>query len=305
MAQENPGLVFWIIAGGAAAATVYMLWRFLGFVRRDRFVEDTPIVRIRSAAQGYVHVQGRVAPCSGESTVSPLSGRSCVWWDYQVARRCRNAKGQTQWSVIDRACSVAPFTLADEDGQCLVGPVGADIAPTSRDVWFGDTPKPLGPPPAFRSFLTSELEYRYTERLITPGAHVSVLGEFRSHAEGIEIEQQVRTLLDSWKNDQALLLQRFDRDHDGHIDAEEWEAARAAARAQVQASTLRSPSQRISVVAQTTHGEPFLIAPLDAQQLVRRERRHATVSLFMSALFVALTAWAIHKALAIHALASG
>jgi hypothetical protein len=300
LAHQNPELMFWIIAGGAALATVYALWRFLGFVRRDRFVEDTPIVRIRSAAQGYVHVQGRAAPPPGEPSLSPLTARPCVWWDYQVSRRCRNSKGQTEWSVVEQARSVAPFVLADEDSQCLVGPVGADIAPTSRDVWFGDTPKPAGPPPAFRSLLKPELEYRYTERLIAPGARLSVLGEFRSHSEGIEIEQQVRSLLDSWKKDQALLLQKFDRNHDGHIDAEEWEAARAAARAQVEATTLRSPSERISVVAQTTHGEPFLIAPLNAQQLVRRERRYATVSFVMSVLFVALTAWAIHKALAIH-----
>ncbi len=300
MVQQNPGLVFWIIAGGAASATAYTLWRFLGFVRRDRFVEDTPIVRIRSAAQGYVHVQGRAGPPPGERSASPLTGRPCVWWDYQVARRYGNSKGQTQWRVVEQARSVAPFVLADEDSQCLVGPVGADIAPTSRDVWFGDTPKPAGGPPASRSLLQPELEYRYTERLIAPGAHLSVLGEFRAHSEGIEIEPQVRSLLDSWKNDQVLLLQKFDRNHDGHIDAEEWEAARAAARAQVQASLLGSPSQRICVVAQTTHGEPFLIAPLNAQQLVHRERRYATVSLFASVLFVALTAWAIHKALAIH-----
>jgi hypothetical protein len=126
-----------------------------------------------------------------------------------------------------------------------------------------------------------------------------VLGEFRSHSEAGEIDDQVRKLLASWKGDQATLLEKFDRNHDGHIDADEWEAARAAARAQVEAAPLHSPIERISVVGQTTHGEPFLIAPLDEQQLVSRERRYAVVSLMVSVLFVTLTAWAIHKALTI------
>jgi hypothetical protein len=301
MADQNPELVFWTLAGGSALATAYMLSRFLAFVRRDRFIEDTPLVRIRSAAQGYVRIQGRAGPPPGEDIAAPLSGRVCVWWDYEIAQKQTNSKGETHWSTVERAKSVAPFTLADTESQCLVGPVGADITPTSHDTWFGTTPRPMAPPPERRTLLTREQDYRYTERLIAPGAHLSVLGEFRSHSEAGEIDEQIRALLASWKSDQATLLQKFDRNHDRHIDADEWEAARAAARAQVEATTLHSPIERISVVGQTTHGEPFLIAPLNEQQLVSRERRYAVISLIVSVLFVTLTVWAIHKALMIHA----
>jgi len=300
MTDQNAELVFWAMAGGCGLATAYMVSRFLAFVRRDRFIEDTPLVRIRSAAQGYVRIQGRAGPPHGENTAAPLSGRPCVWWDYQIARKETNSKGGTEWNVVDQAQSVAPFTLADSDGQCLVGPVGAEVTPTSQDTWFGNTPQPTAPPPEARPFLTSEQNYRYTERLIAPGARLSVLGELRSRSEGIEMDEQVRKLLTTWKSDQALLLQKFDRNHDGHIDAEEWEAVRAAARAQLDADALRSQIERVSVVAQTTHGEPFLIAPLDERQLLRRERRYAAMSLFMSVLFVTLAAWAIHKALTVH-----
>ena len=71
---------------------------------------------------------------------------------------------------------------------------------------------------------------------------------------------------------------------------------RAAAREQVEAS-LASKEQRVSVVGQTTHGEPFLIAPLDGQHLVKREKQHAALALAASVVLALLTAWAAQKAL--------
>jgi len=293
---------FWFLTGLSALATAYAAYRFLAGVRRDRYVADTPLVKIRSAAQGYVRIEGRAGPPPGETVAAPLSGRACVWWEFEVARRQRNSKGQSEWCAIERAASVAPFTLSDADAQCLVGPVGADVTPTARDVWYGAEPRPDGPPPPGRTLLVIEQDYRYTERLIAPGAHLSVLGELRSHSEVTQIEEQVRTLLDAWKHDQATLLQRFDRNRDGHLDADEWETARAAARAAVEGDSGRA-IERTTVVAQTSHGEPFLIAPLDGAQLLRREQRYAMVSLIASLVFVALTVWALHRAMTIQVLA--
>jgi hypothetical protein len=297
VANYNSDVFFWTAAGFCALASGYTLARFLSFVRRDRFISDTPLAKIRSAPQGYVRLEGRAGPSPGEDSAAPLSGRPCVWWQYQIARRYRNAKGQTEWSTVDSRTSVAPFTLTDGDGQCLVGPVGADVTPTISDTWFGESEQPDGPPPAHRSLLTPEHEYRYSERLIAPGAQLSVLGEFRSQSATGDIDRQVQELLASWKHDQAALLSKFDRNHDGRIDGDEWEAARAAARAQVEATVLKSPTDRISCVAQTTHGEPFLIAPLDQQQLHRRERRFEAVSLLASVVFLVLAVWAVRRAL--------
>jgi hypothetical protein len=224
-----------------------------------------------------------------------------VWWDYRIAEKYRDSRGRTEWRTIEQARSVCPFVLADAEGQCLVGPVGADVTATSHDTWFGDTAKPSGAPTQPGGLLALEKDYRYTERLIAPGAHLSVLGEFRSQSGEAELEQQVHDLLASWKQDQAQLLQRFDRNHDGQIDGEEWEAARAAARAEVESKLTQSPTARVGVVSQTRHGEPFLIAPLSEQLLVRRERLYGAASLLMSVVLVALAAWAIHRALGIHA----
>ncbi len=130
--------------------------------------------------------------------------------------------------------------------------------------------------------------------MICPGAHLTVLGELRSHSALDSIEQEVGRIIVGWKQDQAARLAKFDRNHDGQLDADEWQAARAAAREQGEAS-LGSRNARLSVVGQTTHGEPFLIAPLDTKNLVRREKHRAALALAASVLLALLTAWAAQE----------
>jgi E3 Ubiquitin ligase len=293
---------YWGLAALCAAATAYAVYRFLAGMRRDRFVTDTPLAHIRSAAQGYVRLEGQAAaPPEGEST-APLSGQPCVWWDFRIERRREEReRNRPEWMTVESASSVTPFRLRDADGECLVGPIGADVTPSSHETWYGDTSRPMAPvAPALgraRSALGSqEHTYRYTERLIAPGTHLTVLGQLRSQSAIESIDDAVREMLSSWKHDQAALLAKFDRDHDGQLDAEEWEAARAAARAEVEAN-LGSKASRVSVVGQSTHGEPFLIAPLDGAHLQIREKRRAQLALAASLLLAMLTLWAMQKAL--------
>ncbi|HWF99482.1 MAG TPA: GIDE domain-containing protein [Steroidobacteraceae bacterium] len=278
------------------AGTAYAVSRVFLSLRRDRFAADTPLAHIRSAAQGYVHLEGEAGPPPEGPISAPLSGRPCVWWDYKIERRQRTANNRDEWHVTDSATSVAPFSLRDKDGECLVGPVGADVTPTSRDIWYGEAPRPTCLPDLQARGLSSDRSYRYTERVIGTGAHLTVLGELRSRSVVASIEQEVGKIVVGWKHDQPALLAKFDRDHDGQLSAEEWEAVRAAAREQVE-STLATREARVSVVGQTTHGEPFLIAPLDGQHLVSREKHRAALALAASVLLALLTAWAAQKAL--------
>ena len=62
-----------LIAVAMAALALLALWRFLVRLKRDRLVADTPEVRIRSAAQGYVKVKGRTQPAGPAPTAAPLS----------------------------------------------------------------------------------------------------------------------------------------------------------------------------------------------------------------------------------------
>ncbi|HEX3845272.1 MAG TPA: GIDE domain-containing protein [Steroidobacteraceae bacterium] len=279
-----------------AAATAYAVYRLFASLRRDRFAADTPIARIRSAAQGYVHLEGEAGPPPEGPIAAPLSGVSCVWWDYKIEYHTPVGNNRKDWQVIDSATSVEPFSLHDADGQCLVGPVGAEVTPTAHEIWYGDTARPGFLPDSGARAWSPNRDYRYTERVICPGAHLTVMGELRSRSIVAAIEREVGKIVVGWKQDQAGLLARFDRDHDGQLSAQEWEAARAAARQQVEAS-LTSKDARESVVGQTTHGEPFLIAPLDGKHLVSREKHRAALALAASVVLALLTAWAAQKAL--------
>jgi hypothetical protein len=286
-----------LIAAAAAALALYALWRFFVRLRRDRLVADTPAMRIRSAAQGYVKVNGRAEPAGSGPAAAPLTSRPCVWWAYEIAHLEHDSKGNAHWSTTDSAASVELFSLVDDDGaRCLVGPVSAEVTPTVRNVWYGEEPRPSGPPPDDPLPLLHSGKWRYIEKLLTAGAHVCVLGELRSHSEVGDVNAATAAKLHEWKQDQAALLERFDLDHDGQLNATEWEAARAAAAAEVRAQTLHSDITRTSVISQPTNGEPFLIAPRSAAQLERRERLYAALDFALGLIGVIVCAWAIRHA---------
>ena len=278
-------------AGGALLALFGTLRR----LRRDRLLADTTAMRIRSAAQGYVKVRGRAAPAHLEPTRAPLSGRPCVWWSYEIASDESERPGKSDWHTQEQATSVELFMLIDEDeARCLVGPVGAEITPTTRSVWYGEEATPGGPPPPVVPPVRLG-RWRYTERLLDIGARLSVVGELRSHSEVGDVNRVTQEKLRLWKQDQAALLARFDVNHDGHIDAQEWEAARSAAAREAQAQVLSADVARVSVIAQPTNSEPFLIAPLSAAQLVRREKIFAALYFALGIAAVTLCAWGLRQ----------
>ncbi|HYL02463.1 MAG TPA: GIDE domain-containing protein [Steroidobacteraceae bacterium] len=284
-----------MIAIAAGAAALYALYGFFDRLRRDWLVADTPTVRIRSAAQGYVKLTGRATPAGPAPTAAPLSSRPCVWWDFKIDRAERDSRGRESWHTVERASSVELFVLSDGDAECLVGPVQAEVTPTVRNVWFGTESRPPGPPPPVNTALLAG-PFRYTERLLEVGAQLSVMGELRSHSEVGDVSAAAAAKLHEWKQDQASLLARFDADHDGRLDAAEWEAARAAAARECEAQTLKSDISRVSVISAPTNGEPFLIAPLTPESLERRERRYAWLYFVLGLVSVTVCAWALHHA---------
>jgi hypothetical protein len=286
-----------VIAVVAALAALLALWRFLVRVRRDRLVADTPEVRIRSAAQGYVKVKGRTQPAGPAATAAPLSARPCVWWAYEIAHQERDTRGNRRWATTDSRSSVEPFALVDDDdARCLVGPVKAEITPTVRNVWYGASAWPMTGPPESGGLLQRLGGWRYTERLLGVGARVCVMGEFRSHSEVGDVNAAIAAKLHEWKQDQQALLARFDLDHDGRLSAAEWEAARQAAARECQTQTLQSAIVRESVICEPPNGEPFLIAPLTEAALERREKLFAGLYLALGLVGVIVCAWAIGHA---------
>lgn len=286
-----------LVAAGSALVAMFALWRFFVHLRRDRVVADTPTVRIRSAAQGYVKVSGKALPAAAAPTSAPLSGRPCVWWDFVIAQEETDSKGNRHWREAERATSVELFVLQDDDGaRCLVGPVTAEVTPTDKNVWYGALPRPVGPLPESHPLLDSG-EWRYTERLLEVGAHLCVMGELRSHSEVGDVNAATAQKLREWKQDQQSLLARFDTNHDGRLDAAEWEAARRAAASEAQTQTLGADIARTSVITEPRNGEPFLIAPLSSGELEKRERRYAALYFVVGLIGVCVCAWSLSHVL--------
>jgi hypothetical protein len=174
---------FGLIAAGCATAALWSLIRFLASLRRNRLVADTPRVRVRSAAQGYVKLVGRAAPAGDAPLSAPLSARACVWWSYEVSRNERDdSRGEAGWQSIDSGVSIHPFMLDDVDASCMVGPINAEITPTEHDVWYGTSPRP-GSTPSKRRIRRKFDSYRFTESLLRVGDQLSVMGELRSRSE--------------------------------------------------------------------------------------------------------------------------
>jgi hypothetical protein len=288
---HNPALM----AAFAGAGALFCLFEFFRRMRRDRLLADTPLVHIRSAAQGYVKVAGSVRPAGPAPTAAPLSSRPCVWWDFKVAEQHRDSRGRSEWRTVESATSVELFALADDDAQCLVGPVKAEVTPSRVNTWYGNESRPMcGPPPVNTALLMGP--FRYTESLLEVGTQVCVVGELRSRSETGDLAAALAAKLHEWKQDPQRLLERFDTDHDGQLNAAEWEAARAAAAKECEAQKLASDIARDSVISEPADGRPFLISPRGPEGMEKREWRLAWLYFVLGLACVWTCAWALHAA---------
>jgi hypothetical protein len=284
-----------VIAAVAGVGALLCLYGFFRRLRRDRLLADTPLVHIRSAAQGYVKIAGQARPARAAPSAAPLSGRPCVWWDFRIAEEQRDSRGRTEWRTIESATSVELFVLADDDAQCLVGPVKAEVTPSRVNTWYGTGTRPVGgPPPVTTALLMGP--YRYTEQLLDVGAQLCVAGELRSHSETGDLAAATAARLHEWKQDQQSLLARFDADHDGRLSATEWENARRAAAQECETQKLQSSIERVSVVSEPADGRPFLISPLSPERMERREQRMAWLYFALGLVCVWVCAWALRQA---------
>jgi len=272
-------LLLLALAGSAA----YFLWYALKAWRENRLVADTAASRVRSAAQGYVELLGRGLPMPKGQTHAPLTGLQCTWWRYKIEDRASRRSGGT---TIDSGTSEGPFILDDGTGQCLIDPRGAEVFPKAATVWYGDSEWPLARIPDGQGFfgkladaMIPKGRYRYTEHRLEPHEMVCALGAFRTPGgAGIESpDDAAAQLLHEWKKDQKALLARFDRNHDGLLDAGEWDQARAAAQQQALDGVIaRSPQPPgMSVLSKPEDGRAFLLSASDGRSLSRRLRRNA------------------------------
>lgn len=274
---------FWVFIGIFAVVAAGCFLLSFRFLRKARLLEDTPTSRIRSAAQGYVELDGIGRLLDGPAIVGPLTGLPCLWWDYCIEEKVTTGHGKnrsTHWRTIVSRCSECLFMLDDDTGTCVVDPDGATVITEQRDRWHGRTGRWSGPPPKAGWRRWAGGRYRFTERRIARARPLFALGWFRTEGgagSDFNTAEEVRETLAGWKRDPQAMA-RFDKDGDGEIDLVEWEDARRAAEDEVREAQLaRALLPGVNVLGKPPRhvGRPFLLSALPQERLTRRFRGYA------------------------------
>lgn len=275
---------YWIVTGLLAAATLACFWFTFRYLRKARLIENVPTSRIRSAAQGYVELEGTGRLLDGPVIVAPLSGLQCLWWDYKIEQKVTTGTGKnrrTHWRTIASGTSDCVFALDDDTGRCVVDPGGARVITRTRDRWRGLTSRPMTPPK--HSWLNRLFggDFRYTERRLGVERPLYAMGWFATvggPGEDWNTAEEVRQKLVGWKRDRETLVERFDANDDGQVDLEEWEAARKAAEREVAAEQLEralEPGVHVMRAPPQTDNRPYLLSGLPQELLVKRFRTYS------------------------------
>ena len=236
MAEPYGSFLFFLFLSLVVAIGAF----YLGFAsfKKARLVEDTPTSVIRSAPQGYVELRGQSKP-DQKKQKAPLTGQPCLWYEYKIEKYVRSNKSSS-WRTLKSGSSDLSFYIFDETGECHVHPEGAHVVANVSQVWYGNSEVPDTAPGVANSVFSAK-PYRYTERRIHEGEMLYALGLFRSitpPSASEEAKDYMSELLRTWKMDRYSLLQRFDKNRDGEIDAAEWQLARKEAADQAKAYIL-------------------------------------------------------------------
>ena len=232
----------WPYALLAMAVVSFFAW--VANYRRYRQISDLPTSKVASAAQGYVELVGHAELVAGETISSQLSGTACCWYSYEIQEK----QSDDKWQTVDSGQSVRHFHLADDTGQCVISPDGAEVLTHVNKSW-------------------EEGRRRYSECLLLPKDVLYAIGEFRTSSaivSGVDDESaRAGAMLAEWKNDQKRLLERFDLDRDGKIDMKEWELARLQAWREAR-KAVTDPSTRpiegMHMLRKPKDGRLFLLA---------------------------------------------
>lgn len=264
-----------------AGATVGGGWWFWRQLARARLLEDMPTSKIRSAAQGYVELQGVLLPGPDEPLRAPLTGKPCLWWHYRIEEQ-RSSGKRKSWHQLESARSEAWLGLGDATGQCLINPAGAEVRPLHREVWYGSQRHPRAEQPQgwLDAMLSLGRRYRYIEERLHVGDPLYVLGEFRTLGggrQGLDLAAAQGAVVREWKQDFQGLLARFDRDGSGELCEQEWRLVRLAAELEAEDRHRRAslePEQ--SHLRKPEEAMPFLLSCRGEEDLVRSLRWQAT-----------------------------
>lgn len=275
--RSLPEAEFWALWAVSLVLSLLCWFYWLRKARRARLIEDVPTSTIRAAAQGYTELVGNAAFLPDGVIRSPLTGRECVWYRYQVEKKERRQGKNDHWKTIEKETCDDIFLLEDETGQCVIDPHQAEVISYEKKTWYGQHRRP-GFIPGQSSLLDSlSSDYRYTEEWIEAAEVLYAIGHFETEGTGEELPQlrdEVRELLKQWKENPNKYLRRFDKNSDGKIDLEEWAKAREAAHKQVVQQRLSQEHlPQMHVMRKPEHGQPYILSSLNPDELLKRYKR--------------------------------
>jgi len=181
---------------------------------------------------GRVELKGRTR--SAAHLISPITGTPCAYYRYRVEEKRGHGKHQ-RWETVEQGDSAARgFYLEDETGLALVRPEGAriEISRSVHQYYGGLSGALLGADPALaasrwtRPGSSGRLrKKRFQEWRLHDGDPIYVLGVARERA-GVAHEARDREAekLRAVRSDPRAQIYP-DRDGDGAVSEEEWEAA--------------------------------------------------------------------------------
>ena len=213
-------------------------WWCIKRLSEARFLLNTPTSKIRSAAQGYVELYGVLDELPDGQQQAPLTGTPCLWWRFKIEEYDDDGK-RKRWRVIESGVSEALVRLKDATGECLINPKGAEVRPSTRQVWSGSERHPRGLSEGvglLGMLFSAGSQYRYTEERLHVGQPLYAIGDFRTQGgtEAFDLTLAQGAVVREWKSDFAGMLQRFDSNGDGQLDPAEWERMRESARVEAQ-----------------------------------------------------------------------
>lgn len=261
------------VAGGAALGGG---WWCLHNLKKARYLLDTPTSKIRSAAQGYVELYG-VIESRTELLRGPLSEQPCVWWSFSIDEQVHQERSTPRWNTVEKGRSTALLSLSDGTGECWIDPQGAHVLPMTKQVWYGTAKHPLKQ--QMRTHMLAHMfvgrkRYRYTEQRLHVGDPLYVIGDFVTRGQGretLDVEATQSALIREWKTDFPDLVQRFDRDGNGELDVQEWQAVRQSAQEQAllqQQAQHQEPAQHY--MRQPREGQPFVLSNYGEDDIAKR-----------------------------------
>jgi hypothetical protein len=116
-------LLFYVFAVIAMLIGLLIFVRGFRIYREYRIVADTPMIPVRSAPMGLVHVQGKTT--GDDRLTSPLTGVPCYYYRVQVEQWVEK-DDKKEWESVRNDNGESKFYLEDATGKILVDPHNAE-----------------------------------------------------------------------------------------------------------------------------------------------------------------------------------